>query len=171
MHRNRDVVHYWPTKMKKASFAETRTRVSKAIQGLNASVGLDVFTGMLGKAGGVGRNQPQLDYAASMLQFQIVVVCQRDKWEDHFRSMEALVSGAMVMTDPMLPLPYRFVNDSNIIVYRSIAELKSFATYYASHDEERIQIARRGYETAMNYHQPWHLTERLLLGDWNSRII
>ena len=55
----------------------------------------------------MGRNKAQELYVATMLQYKIVVVCQRDLWEGHYRLMEALAGGAMVMTDPMHPLPFR----------------------------------------------------------------
>jgi hypothetical protein len=132
---------------------------------------LDSFAGFVGTRGRTGRNQAQVAYIQSMLGFKVVVVCQKNLWEGHYRLMEALATGALVLTDPMEPLPYNFVNGTNILVYHSIAELKRFALYYAEHETERLRIARSGYETAMQFHRSWNIMERLVLGDWSNKIV
>ena len=186
--RPNDVVHFWPVN---GTGGELRSLVSRAVRDLGKNEttwttkktkkgkkktkkikyhypALKTFAGVAGEMEQTGRTTVQEDYVESMLTFKIVVVCQRDRWEDHYRLMEALVSGAMVMTDPMKPLPYNFRNGTNIVVYRSIKELKHYARYYMKHEEERLQIAKQGYETSMNYHRSWNIMERLVLGNWTK---
>ena len=116
----------------------------------------------------VGRNKAQEPYTVELLQHKIVVVCQRDMWEDHYRLMEALAGGAMVMTDPMHPLPFKIEEGREVVVYRSIAELKKQVKYFLDHDEERLMIARSGYNAAMRYHRSWTWMERIIFGDWRK---
>ena len=78
----------------------------------------------------MGRNKAQELYVATMLQYKIVVVCQRDLWEGHYRVMEALAGGAMVMKDPIHPLPFRIEDSTEVIVYRSLAELKKLPNIF-----------------------------------------
>ena len=104
----------------------------------------------------------------SLLQHKIVVTAQRDTYEDHYRLMEALVGGALVFTDPMHPLPYMLEDGKNVIVYNSIADLKEKILYYINDpvgQQERVKIAKKGYEVAMNHHRSWHVMERLILDD------
>jgi len=63
--------------------------------------------------------------------------------------MEALVGGAMVMTDPMHPLPFQIEDGTEVIVYRSLAELKKLAKYFLDDEEEMMAIARSGYDATM----------------------
>jgi hypothetical protein len=78
--------------------------------------------------------------------------------------MEALAGGAMVMTDPMHPLPYHIEEGKQVVVYRSIYELQTLVKYYLEHEEERVTIARAGYEVAMRDHRSWNLMERFIFG-------
>ena len=84
--------------------------------------------------------------------------------------MEGLASGAMIMTDPMHPLPIDLSHKKNIIVYNSLAELVKYIKYYLrpENEEERLRIACAGYHVAMTKHRSWHIMERLVLGDWEK---
>ena len=75
--------------------------------------------GLAGNALQAGRRSVHSDYIQAMLNSKIVVVTQRDDWEDHYRLFEALVSGAMVMTDRMLSLPKGLENGVSIIEFQS----------------------------------------------------
>ena len=69
----------------------------------------------------------------------------------------------------MANLPYK--RTLNVIVYRSIADLKNKIHYYIFNEEgkkERVQIAARGHVVAMHHHRSWHVMERLVLGDWSD---
>jgi spore maturation protein CgeB len=60
--------------------------------------------------------------------------------------MEALASGAMVMTNPMHALPVGFMHTENIIVHSSFWELQHHINYYLQHEGERQHIASAGHQ-------------------------
>jgi len=105
-----------------------------------------------------------------MLEHKIVVVSQRDLWEGDYRLLESLISGALVMTDPMSNYPLHIDDGVSIVVYHSVSELEEKILYYLSHDEERITIAMQGYKTAMSEHRSWHFMESLIFGNWNKTL-
>jgi hypothetical protein len=78
--------------------------------------------------------------------------------------MEALAGGAMVMTDPMHPLPYHIEEGKQVVVYRSISELQKLVKYYLEHEKKRLKIARAGYKVAMRDHRSWNVMERFMFG-------
>ena len=92
------------------------------------------------------------------------MVTQRDEWEDHYRLMEALSCGAMVVSDVMLAPPFGLMDRENVVYFRNLTHLKDVVTYYLNHDQERIEIARKGWELAMGRHRSWHRLEELLFG-------
>ena len=108
----------------------------------------------------------QVKYLEKLLQCKIVVVTQRDEWEDHYRLMESLASGVLVMTDAMVALPEGFVDGVNIVVYENPKQLKELIRYYlkSSNKKKRLKIATRGYQLAMGRHRCWHRLEELLFG-------
>mgnify|MGYP002173386837 CR=1 FL=1 len=93
-----------------------------------------------------------------------MVVAQRDAWEDHYRLFEGIVGGALVMTDPMLSLPDGYVDRENIVIYKSTDELRQLIVYYLEHTEERLDIARKGWNLAMSRHRTYHWMEELFFG-------
>lgn len=108
--------------------------------------------------------------AREMLQYKILVVAQKDKYEGHYRLMDALLSGALVMTDPISSLPLFLEDRINIVVYRSPAELKRSLKFYLLRDNEaeRIEIGRRGREIALRHHSPAAWVERMVFGNWST---
>jgi spore maturation protein CgeB len=82
------------------------------------------------------------------------------------RLFEAISSGAMVMTDFMWTLPVGYVDGQNIIVYKSLDDLKSKILYYLDpqHENERHQIAYQGWMLAMTQHRTYHRMEQLFFG-------
>ena len=109
---------------------------------------------------------PRSEYG--LTNHKIVVVAQRDRWEGHYRLMEALSGGALVMSDPMHPFPYLILDGENIVVYSSLDDLKEKIRYYIRNERERLEIAARGHHVAMNHHRSWHVMERIVLGNWTS---
>jgi glycosyltransferase involved in cell wall biosynthesis len=105
-----------------------------------------------------------------LLQSKIVVVAQRDEWEDHYRLYESLASGALVLTDPMLALPEGLVNGTNLLVYDTLQDLERLLTYYLKHDEERQEIAKRGFSMVMGRHRSWHRMEQILFGQPQTSV-
>mmetsp|Transcript_7622 Transcript_7622/g.18814 ORF Transcript_7622/g.18814 Transcript_7622/m.18814 type:complete len:703 (-) Transcript_7622:2417-4525(-) len=106
----------------------------------------------------------QYEYAAQLLSCRIVVVSQRDEYEDHWRLLESMASGALVMTDVMLAAPLGLKDRVNVVVYKDRDDLKNLIRYYKRHDDERKKIARKGYELAMGRHRCWHRMEELIFG-------
>lgn len=104
-----------------------------------------------------------------MLEFKIIVVAQRDRYEDHFRLFEALISGAMVMSDQALAFPWGVVDHETVVVYKDFDELQQKVLYYLDHEDERLRIARAGRKLSLNHHRVWHRYNDLLLGNWTSR--
>ena len=108
----------------------------------------------------------QFRYIEQILACKIVVITQRDEWEDHYRLMESLASGALVMTDSMVALPDGLVDKVNILIYDSPKMLKDLIKYYLSPENktERKRIASKGYKLVMGRHRSWHRLEELLFG-------
>ena len=189
--RVKNVVHYWPNKIKgtsisnlQSSLSTHRRKISQTLYELSHSSYYmeqyphdvidpnSIYVGFIGKRGKIGRQQPQATYIKHMLNFKVVIVCQKDKWEDHYRLMESLVSGSLVFTDPYINnmLPYKLQNGTNIIVYNSITELKHYIRYYIAEENEleRYTIAKNGYHIAMKYHRSYHIINRMIFGNWTS---
>ena len=91
------------------------------------------------------------------------MVTQRDFWEDHYRLMEALISGAMVIQDSMLSLPDGLSNGTSIIEFRDVDdELPRLIGYYLTHHHEREAIARAGRRAALSLHRTWQELEKIV---------
>lgn len=171
--RPKDAVSFWYSNRTKdpisGVISELRAAVSKLVLSLGSKdIGLNVTVGLAGERAGIGRNGVTDAYVHALLEHKIVVVAQRDKWEGHYRLMEALAGGALVMTDPMHPLPYLLRDGVNVIVYSSLEELKKKILYYAQNEQKRLEIAARGHHVAMNHHRSWHVMERIIFGNWTS---
>jgi hypothetical protein len=122
------------------------------------------FVGLVGTADMVGRRVAQVGFIEAMLRSKMIVVSQRDKWEDQYRLYEALVSGALVLTDRMVCLPRGLENGTSIVEFGSAEEFMRLVRYYLEHSHERIAIARRGREVAMSQHRSWQRMEEIILG-------
>ena len=175
--RPMDVTHLWPLNPSVYGagvgdiHSRLRTKVSRTIEawGRNRSVtttanGSTVFVGLAGAAVRAGRRGVRHEYIEALLRTKIVVVTQRDRWEDHYRLFEALSSGALVVTDKMLSLPAGLKNGTSIIEFASSLELLTLLEYYLQHRDERVAIARRGRYVAMSRHRTWHRMEEILFG-------
>ena len=162
-----DVSHFWPLDLKgvkDAVHAKLRQKVSHTIVELANTSHLQVFVCLAGNALQAGRRQVQSAYIEAMLNTKIIVVTQRDDWEDHYRLFEALVSGAMVMTDRMLSLPSGLQNGTSIVEFESAEDLRQKIMYYVSHSDERLDIARKGREVSMSQHRTFHRVEQVVFG-------
>lgn len=145
--------------------------LSSSDMNITAHQHLSVTVKIVGENAAEGRKGVTDEYTQALMDHKIIVVAQRDLWEGHYRLMEALAGGALVMTDPMHPLPYKLVDGDGIVVYSSLKDLKEKIVYYINNPSERLQIAKRGYYVAMNYHRSWHIMERLLLGNWTENNV
>ena len=132
---------------------------------------ITVDTNVVGFIHKQGRNQVHPDYIRDMLTTKIIVLAQRDAWEGHFRLYEALLSGALVMTEPQLYFPHGIIAGKNLVVYNSRLELELKILHYLhpENEQERIRIAQRGREVALTRHRTWQQAERLFLNDLEYR--
>ena len=165
--RGIDVAHFWPIDLvgvRNTGDARLRLKVSQIVADVGNSTDLNAFVGLAGNASSTGRRQAQSSYIETMLDSKIVVVSQRDNWEDHYRLFEALVSGAMVMTDRMLSLPEGLENGTSIVEFGSADDLRFKLLYYTQHSKERLKIASRGREVSMKRHRSWHRMEEIIFG-------
>jgi hypothetical protein len=147
--------------------SQLRDSVSEALLVLNATYqNISTFTGVTGAAANGGRLEAQTAYVNALLQYKIVVVAQKDHWEDHYRLMEALVSGALVMSDCMIMMPDGLVDGKSIVLYNSVADMIDKIKHYlwSASKEERQTIAREGRRIAMTRHRSWHMMERVVYG-------
>ena len=62
------------------------------------------------------------------------------------RALDIMGCGGFLLTNFQPELSEYFNDDVDIVMYRSLEEATDKAEYYLSHDNERIGIARRGYE-------------------------
>mmetsp|Transcript_13111 Transcript_13111/g.15406 ORF Transcript_13111/g.15406 Transcript_13111/m.15406 type:complete len:524 (+) Transcript_13111:2-1573(+) len=172
MRRPKDVIHFWNHDSAQAKgTASHRTFITKRLNAfgrMKKNAHRTIFTGLVGEARMQGRQTVQRPYAEALLEYKIVVVCQRDRWEDHYRLMEALAAGALVMTDPMHPLPYGINDKEQVIVYGSFKELKQNIIFYLQNPAKRLKIARSGHEVAMKKHRSDQWLERIIYGNWSA---
>lgn len=170
--RTTDVSHFWPVpgrgegKITRGLASRLRDAVSMTIDSKFDKAVYSIFVDVTGKAEDKGRNEAQYEYLSKLLDSKIVVVAQKDRWEDHYRLMEALVSGAMVMSDPMLNLPSGLRDQESIVVYQSLDDLVTQVTYYLNNTEARQAIALAGYRAAMRQHRSWHMMQRILVNTY-----
>ena len=124
-----------------------------------------IFVGLTGSAQEAGRKGVDEAYIQALLQTKIMVITQRDGWEDHYRLFEGLVSGAMVMTDRMLSKPRGIRNGTELIEFTSLDDMRQKIDYYLRHDDARLTIARQGRLVALTRHRTWHRIEEMIFGD------
>jgi hypothetical protein len=171
-----DMAHYWPNDGRSninTVASKLRNQINRLMCHNNnndndttttLSKKYTVFCGLVGTADMVGRRKAQSSFIQAMLDTKIIVVTQRDKWEDQYRLYEALLSGAMVMTDRMLTLPEGLQHNVSIVEFDSAVDLQDKARHYLEHKEERIAIAKRGRAVVLSRHRSWHRMEEIILG-------
>lgn len=68
------------------------------------------------------------------------------------RVWDVLGCGGFLMTNYQAELPEYFEIGKDLEAYESLSELSEMIRYYLSHEEDRLEIAIRGYEKAAKYH-------------------
>jgi len=178
MDRPYDVAHFWKVGSDDNHTSVIRDAVNDVVRSLGANDApdkkastmkafADPFGEDLGSFKSINVTCP---LAREMLQYKILVVAQKDNYEGHYRLMDALLSGALVMTDPMSRLPLFLEDRVNVVVYRSPAELRRLLKLYLlrDHEAERIEIGRKGREIALRHHSPAAWVERMVFGNWST---
>jgi hypothetical protein len=190
IHRERpvDVAHYWPSPPNNtnASYvydhktshqidieqgvarwwgphhvSRIRDKVSTLLDEMKTRHDIETHTGMVGHERG---NSFKLEYPKHLLSTKIIVNAQRDDWEGQHRLMEMLASGACIFTDTMLSIPPDYVDGESIVVYNSTQDLQNKIMHYLENDDERLQIAQRGFDISLRKHRSWHRVEEIIFG-------
>jgi hypothetical protein len=168
--RELDVAHFWRDG-DNSHYGFLRRKVASTITALNGTTVHGHRVRWLVKGIYNSRTPEELsniqsEYVRLLLVSKIVVVAQKDEWEDHTILMEALSSGALVMTDTMLAAPWGLKNRSNVVMYDSPASLENLVRYYLhpQNEKRRLAIAQKGWEHAMTEHRSWTRMETLLFG-------
>jgi len=166
LERPGDVICFWPWKNAGRVKSEFRNHVARLVHNLGEKYdNMTVYAGYSGFVKTRGRNEVSPDYVRDLLHYKIIVVTQPNEWEGHFRTMEALISGAFVLHDEMLTLPTGLVDGESIVIYKSAEDLEQKIKYYLwEAPEERLEIARKGWEIALTQHRSWHRAEEIVLG-------
>lgn len=68
------------------------------------------------------------------------------------RIFDIIREGGFVISNYQSEIPEYFTPDEDLILYDSIPDLLNKIDYYLSHDEERTQIAKNGYNKAKEFH-------------------
>ena len=164
--RVKDVAYLWDEKDDElSSFRNKVTRFMKTVTHQNNLTGL---IGMVSEGGRVGRRTTSKLYANALLEHKVIILAQRDYWEDHLRLFEALSSGALVLSDPITFPPAGLVDGKNIIFYNSLEDLAEKILYYLKNEKgsiERDQMAKAGRQLVLSHQLSHHRFERLMLNN------
>jgi hypothetical protein len=167
-HRPLDVVHLWDKDKSYSEFGEYRNQVSALVQNMDGHIvngkRLSISTKVVGGSSHEGRRFAHEEYVATLLRSKIVVVTQRDMWEDSYRLMEAFASGAMVLADFMLAPPRGILDGLHLKFFSSTQELEKLITYYLFNEQDRGNISESGFREAMIRHRAWHRLDEVVFG-------
>lgn len=125
----------------------------------------NIFVGLSGNNGSIGRNSIQRDYYEKMFHSKIVVTCNPDNWEGDYRTWEALSTGALVFVDNMLtPIINPLINEKHIIFYdkNNLLELKEKILFYLNNSELAKKISQQGNHHSLKYHKPSDRIDEIL---------
>jgi hypothetical protein len=174
--RTLDVYHPWQVTSKKGQ-SELRNVVSRLVRSWNGNSinayptspdnSLRVLNTSIEEAGSrmdQGRSFVDHRYVRALLQAKIVIVAQRDGWEDHYRLFEAMTCGSLVISDRMMAPPRGLIHGETIVFFDDMENLLQLVGYYMTHNKERERIARAGWLLAMTQHRSWHRMEEVLFG-------
>ncbi len=120
--------------------------------------------GVTGQTGVQGRNNFQKAYFDQMQQSRVVVTCNLvPNWEGDYRLFEALSSGAMVMVNTMLtPVKNRFIDGAHLVYFSDLDDLERKLYYYLENEDQRLEVARAGFDHAARHHKVSDRIEEML---------
>lgn len=140
-----------------------RNKMAKFIK--NKFRNYNIFVGLAGMNGKVGRNSIQMDYYEKMFRSKIVVNCNPDNWEGDYRTWEAISTGALVFVDNMLtPVTNPLINEKHIIFYdrNNFSELAEKIMFYLHHPQLATKISQQGNHHALQHHKPSDRIDEIL---------
>lgn len=68
------------------------------------------------------------------------------------RVWDILGSGGFLLTNYQAEIPYYFEEGKDLVCFDGIEDMRDKVRYYLSHEEERVKIARSGYEKVKEHH-------------------
>jgi len=68
------------------------------------------------------------------------------------RVWDVLGAGGFMLTNFQAEIPQYFENGKDLVCFESINDMSKKVEYYLIHEEERLQIAKNGYEKVKKYH-------------------
>lgn len=83
------------------------------------------------------------------------------------RIFDVLACQGFLITNFQSEIPEYFEDGVDLITYDSISDLKGKIEYYLNHDEERLQIAKNGYEKVKNQYTYIHRLNQMIRIAWN----
>lgn len=174
--RSNDITFFW-RKGDNSHFGNLRREVAQTVTSLHdvviGSRTLRTLVRFFGDAEMLGSTKVVFGrYVKEMMGTKVVVVAQRDEWEDHYRLMESLASGALVFSDVMVGLPEGMRHGENIVFYNSTESLRAQLLFYMdpANDGMRLRIAKSGWELVMGHHRCWHRVEELVFGSAKTAV-
>lgn len=174
--RSNDIAFLW-RKGDNAHYANLRREIAAIVSSLHGvATGertLRTLVRFFGDVEMMGSTQIVFNrYVKEMMGTKIVVVAQRDEWEDHYRLMESLATGALVFSDVMVGLPEGIAHGKSIIFYNSTDSLREQLLFYLdpANDKLRTAIAKNGWELVMGHHRCWHRVEELVFGSAKTAV-
>jgi hypothetical protein len=174
--RSNDVAFLW-RKGDNAHYANLRRQVAETVSSLHGVAAgtrtLRTVVRFFGDVEMMGSTRMVFTrYVKEMMGTKVVVVAQRDEWEDHYRLMESLASGALVFSDVMVGLPEGIAHGKNIVFFNSTESLREQLLFYLdpANDKVRTAIAKSGWELVMGHHRCWHRVEELVFGSGKTAL-
>jgi len=70
----------------------------------------------------------------------------------NLRLFEVPASGGFLLTDWVAEVDGAYRQDEHLVCWRTVEELRAKVAYYLAHEDERCEIAARGYEHFLQHH-------------------
>lgn len=78
------------------------------------------------------------------------------------RIFDIMAAGGFVLSNYQAEIPEYFIPGTDLVLYESIPDLLEKIGYYLSHEEERLLIAKNGYEKTKKQHLLMHRAQEML---------
>ena len=83
------------------------------------------------------------------------------------RVFDVLACQGFLITNFQAEIPEYFEDGVDLVIYDSIPDLLNKIDYYLDHEEERLQIAKNGYEKVKNCYSHIHCLNQMIKTAWN----
>ena len=83
------------------------------------------------------------------------------------RIFDVLACGGFLITNYQSEIPMYFEDGVDLVTYDSLSDLENKVNYYLNHEEERLQIAKNGYEKIKNQYTYIHCLTKIIRTVWN----